>query len=758
MINSIILGFKQFLSDKNETIENTDERYDLNSSSVFTQYSDEFKEYIHETFGSKYDSLFTQGFQISDLKEIELVNGNFQKNNENKDNDEMDLFVEILNELSHDNGFVEALDTDFNGDITQDEYLSYLDTMTEDGEQIEGVKLLENFANNATGVKRASEEEITESKTFLNSFNTSRRKISNEDMALYLKIFDRDGDGALSDEEKDAVNQCVNILKNDENNQKNPLSAIKNYVDTLKEKPEYNDENLLNFIKGLDGNAEDFSVNDLLKLSEYAIANIMPNEILEAQDELSAQNSPAGSGGNAPFNPAMKQKNIDNMSIEDLENELKNAQENIKTAQTEFEATLKEQNKELAEKLSTTQENVTNTQNEITEYNSNLTEKQNSLTEAQNNVSELTSQISDLEAQLSSCEDESLKSQIKEQISALKAQKEEIENNTIPKLNEEIANINAKLEELNVQLEEFNTQYNEIQNEITTLAQNNEELAAKQEAYNQAVQYEAAVQEKLNQRNKDKQRAENVDMPSIDERSKDYSDQEGYDFTNMPMTHTLDGKEYHCVGFTSYTINGEEFKPDSWEEVQRYFANGGLANIGQFGSMQCHNYSNVMADFVIGSINTDLLEAMYEETNNPEYGDKDTAGYMGTTHEYNSRDYARCRAEDRDAERAIIENELQNGRPVLVSVPHASGTHWAVAIGMSDDGDILIWDSYDGGTEKLGCTSNSDKEKLGRNLATAHGVMVFCKGYSYQYDTAGYIDYWEMINNPDYDPLVEGIK
>ena len=31
MINSIILGFKQFLSDKNETIENTDERYDLNS-------------------------------------------------------------------------------------------------------------------------------------------------------------------------------------------------------------------------------------------------------------------------------------------------------------------------------------------------------------------------------------------------------------------------------------------------------------------------------------------------------------------------------------------------------------------------------------------------------------------------------------------------------------------------------------------------------------------------------------------------------
>ena len=36
----------------------------------------------------------------------------------------------------------------------------------------------------------------------------------------------------------------------------------------------------------------------------------MPNEILEAQDELSAQNSPAGSGGNAPFNPAMKQKNI----------------------------------------------------------------------------------------------------------------------------------------------------------------------------------------------------------------------------------------------------------------------------------------------------------------------------------------------------------------------------------------------------------------------------------------------------------------
>ena len=126
--------------------------------------------------------------------------------------------------------------------------------------------------------------------------------------------------------------------------------------------------------------------------------------------------------------------------------------------------------------------------------------------------------------------------------------------------------------------------------------------------------------------------------------------------------------------------------------------------------------------------------------------------------EYNSRDFAQCKAKDRDAERAIIENELQNGRPCLVSVPYVGGTHWVTAIGLSDDGDILIWDSYDGSIKKLGCSSNDDKEKLHRNMATGNGVMVFCDGYSFQYATAKHIDYWEMINNPKYDPLVEGIK
>lgn len=222
----------------------------------------------------------------------------------------------------------------------------------------------------------------------------------------------------------------------------------------------------------------------------------------------------------------------------------------------------------------------------------------------------------------------------------------------------------------------------------------------------------------------------------------------------MPMTYTLDGEEYHCIGFEGYDLDGDgeiDFKPDSWEEVQRYFANGGVANIGKFGSMQCHNYSDVLGQFVLGDANMEFVQALYNETNDNTYGDVDTAGKLATQREWNPRRFAQCKASDRDAERAIIENELQNGRPALVSVPTSQGQHWAVAVGISDDGDILIWDSYNGSIKKLGRSSNNDTNDLHRNLATSNGVMVYCQNYSYSYSEFAYIDYWNYVeNSPQY--------
>ncbi len=76
-------------------------------------------------------------------------------------------------------------------------------------------------------------------------------------------------------------------------------------------------------------------------------------------------------------------------------------------------------------------------------------------------------------------------------------------------------------------------------------------------------------------------------MHAADENSRDYRDKASTDFTNMPLTYELDGEKYHCVGFQGSNVDGDGekyFKPDSWEEAQRYLTNGGLTNLGQYGS------------------------------------------------------------------------------------------------------------------------------------------------------------------------------
>lgn len=229
---------------------------------------------------------------------------------------------------------------------------------------------------------------------------------------------------------------------------------------------------------------------------------------------------------------------------------------------------------------------------------------------------------------------------------------------------------------------------------------------------------------------------------------KDYSKHSSFCYDNLPMTYELDGKIYHCVGFEGYDMDSDgeiDFKPNSWEEVQRYFVNGGVRNLGKFGNMQSHNYSEMLGQFVLGVAHQDFVQALYDETNKSGFGDKDLAGDMGRQSEWNSRNFVKCSAKDRDAERAIIENELQNGRPCVIRVDGYS--HYVAAVGISEDGDILIWDSYEGAMEKLARSSNDDNNDSGRKLVKTDGVNVYCEGYSYQYSTAAVIDYWSYVGN-----------
>lgn len=445
-----------------------------------------------------------------------------------------------------------------------------------------------------------------------------------------------------------------------------------------------------------------------------------------------------------------------------------------------------------AANLNDNNSNLTSAQSELSTHKTNLSTYNSNLSSAQSEVGSLGSSIASLEAQLNKKDEngnpKNDRNSIQSEIKELKNRKYKLENETIPKLEQDIANSEGKINELenetipqleqNIadteeiiselenetipkleqELEEHNNKVAEYQNEISTLATSNPQLQAKIDSYNKAVQYQNQVEQTLALRKADQERAAAVNMPAAEESSKDYRGNDSIDWTNMPMTYELDGETYHCVGFTGNDFDGDgtiDFKPDSWEEMQMYAVNAGIINKGKYGSMQCHNYSNVLADIVLGTVNSELGQAFINETEDENYGNVDMAGKMGREKEYNLRDYQLCRAADRDAENAIIVNELQNGRPCIVSVPHKDGSHYVLAVGMSDDGDILLWDSYNGSMEKLGKSSNDDNTSLHRNLASSNGVMVFVNDTRYTYTDSKMWDYWNDYVGQDVATIEE---
>ena len=230
-----------------------------------------------------------------------------------------------------------------------------------------------------------------------------------------------------------------------------------------------------------------------------------------------------------------------------------------------------------------------------------------------------------------------------------------------------------------------------------------------------------------------------------------------YDLTNLPMEHEYDGEVFHCVGFSDYVVEDAEgnkvvWQPQSWKEVQEYFNNAGVTNEGIYGTMQCQNFSDMMGQFVLGDANMDFVQSLYDETNDSNFPENrnDEAALLAGNSDYNPRNYAPCKSANRDEQRAIIENELQNGRPALVYV---NDHHWVAAIGLSDDGDILIWDSFNGYIKKLYQTTSSKyadgkRNPSERNMSHGDGsVMVYVENYHYENGKTQKINYLDDYVN-----------
>ena len=710
-IEGLKLGFFQYLQEKyaNENNEIGAENLDLATFNVF-MYQSEFQEYIEE-----------QGADVTTFN-LSEDNGDFTDISA----DDINAVMSMLNDL------------EANGEFTEDS----LPVISEQNSSI--------LPKQETNVS-------TRNKDF--SFLKDLGVEFNDDEKNTLNIL-------FGEDEENAKQLLSYIDGNVGQLTKNDLQTLKQYINKLKGLG-FSDEEIKKNIMGLDGKSDKLTGEDFAKLKKELEGGSLLQSLEEASEAGIQTNSEMEASGNGdapsgtPSASANTEKNIDNMSISELEAELENAKAEQQKAKDEYMTELETVNSELAGKIKDTTAQKTqketelqSKQQELTDYNSQKTQAISELNAAKAQISSIDGQISTLKSQLN--QEGADTAAINSQIATLEEQKRQLEQETIPNLEDKISQLDEKITELETNtIPTLEKEISDLDKSITTLeaeamqlASSNAGLQAKLDVYNKAGDYINSVESKLQTRKLNKEKYENMDMPDKTMAPKDFRDDpDNYD--NLPLTYTLDGKEYKCVGFSEYDLDGDgktDFKPDSWEEVQRYFANAGVANIGKYGTMQCHNYSDILGQFILGDANMDFVRALYDETNDPNFNQNDLAGKMATDRAYNERTFAKADSGDRDDSHAIIKNELQNGRPSVINV----NGHYVLAVGIADDGEILIWDSYNGSMQRLGRSSNNS-EKAHRNMVNGDAVMVYADNYYYHYGRSCAFDYWQYVeNDPEY--------
>ena len=595
--------------------------------------------------------------------------------------------------------------------------------------------------------------------------------LTQENLKAFIQFFDSDGDGTISEEDSIKARELLSGLSDTEEFSAENIKVFNEFADSVySQNKDMTPEKFIDFVKGLDGDNSELTVDDFKKLKEYHDLKILPTQRAESpisaeipentqlentepvqQTDNGVNGTESGetpktsSGGKGAFSPAIKEKTVSNMSIAELEEELATAKKTQDDAKTKYMQGVESADKELAEKIKNLQTDIDNKQQQLDESAAAVTEQEKTVKDAEAAVKSADDKITDIESQLSNLkapkesdfpETDEGAAQYSKQKDAYTTKKAELEQKlTDAKEEKSKAEAQLKAEELKLnelnssktsfedELKLLNSKMDEYEAEADKLAVSNPELQSLKEAYDKSKEYVQSVESMLDRRMADRKKKENGDP--------------------LPLTYTLDGKEYHCVAIQGIDTDGDgknDIEFDSYEQFQRYMAQGGVANVGQYGTMQCFNYSQVYGETIMGAADPRFIAALAAETHGQQ-GDTDTAGKMATQSEYNKRNFAQVKSANRDEEYKVITNELKNGRPCVVSVPYEGGCHYALAIGMSDDGDILIMDSYDCSIKRLGKSNNSDTKREHRNLATGNGVWIYIPGYNFSYSDKRGIDY-----------------
>lgn len=168
-IESLKAGFISYLQEL-EKKDNTDQEdmslSDLSDISIFT-YSKEFKEYISDEYNMSSDIL---SMSVSDILKLEIVNGklidpedNSQENMPNSDETEQEIpsMLDVMNLIMEDKNFKTQYDTDENGEISQEEFASFQESIKNLNKDNDNLSLDDLFKNlEETGETISAEDEI----------------------------------------------------------------------------------------------------------------------------------------------------------------------------------------------------------------------------------------------------------------------------------------------------------------------------------------------------------------------------------------------------------------------------------------------------------------------------------------------------------------------------------------------------------------------------------------------------------------------
>ena len=724
---SLKLQFLSYLSDKLTKEGKTDEANDvLKNPTSLVRYFSAFKEYLSkESLGS----VDLKTISISDLDKLEYKNGKYTIREEDED----DGFEEYSSSNPTDdnsdatknllNGITEGLENAANGlvegaaDADAQPKAVTIDTILSD-DNIAAI-----FTTDTT--KGLTEEDKKMAADFLSSFNANEEGLTEESANTLLKLFDADGDGVISAEDSKNAREKLSVLSGTDGElTAEDFNVFGKFASAAMEKNKnMTSDELIDLIKTFDGNNDTLTVEDFRKIKEYEGLGILPesedaptvdaNNPENNNDENVAPINPTdsgnndnpssssgnsdsgGSSGSGAFSPAIKEKDVSNMSIDELEAE----KETAKQAQENAKSKYMDAVKNVDDKLYT----------QISDLKTKIDGKQKEIDAKQTAIDSLSKPTKEEYTKKNDNDEEEFN--------------ENAYNKALDEYEKEKAKLETEKAALEGELEQMNSKMQEYEKEVDKLAEANTELKALKDEYDKSSEYLKTVEATLTKRKADKEKRENGDK--------------------LPLTYTLDGKEYHCVGIAGIDTDGDgkdDVEFDSFEKFQRYMAQGGIANIGKYGSMQCFNYSQEYGEVIMGVADSRFTKALVDEAEG-RTGDTDTAGQYATQAEYNKRNFAQVKSANRDEEYEVIKNELENGRPCVVSVPHKNGSHYVLAVGMSDDGDILIMDSYNCSMERLGYSRSSDTKSEHRNMATGNGVWIYMEGYSFSYSDKGGIDY-----------------